>query len=321
MPDHSIRLSAVAATGALALCLSAVPSTATAFSGLVVFGDSLSDTGRVFAATGFPGAPYVDGRFSNGLVAAEYLATGLGVNNPVQFVNLAAGGAQTGTGGSAGEGTGMRSQVDSFIGALGEANADSGALYMLWGGSNDLLQAGPATLFDPAARTALITASVTNLVGEVQSLYAKGARSFLLPLLPDIGKTPYALNLLPGGAFSAPASQIAGAYNTVLAGAYGQLAAGLPDEQFFVFDTFAATNAAIPLFANATDECVLAAGGPPACSGYMFFDDRHPTTATHALLGGLMLAAVPEPGTMLMMAVGVAALLGLGRRRQRGAAA
>jgi phospholipase/lecithinase/hemolysin len=52
----------------------------------------------------------------------------------------------------------------------------------------------------------------------------------------------------------------------------------------------------------------------------MFFDDIHPTTATHALLGQQMLAAVPEPQTMLMMAVGVAALLGLGRRRQRAAA-
>ena len=318
----SCRHTAAAAASAVTLCLAAAPGTATAFTGLVVFGDSLSDNGNLFAATtslfglgnGFPGTPYFNGRFSNGIVAAEYLATGLGLNNPAQFMNFAVGGAQTGANGSGGAGTGMRSQVDLFITGLGAASANSGALYMLWGGANDLLQADPATLLDPVARTALVTTSVTNLVGEVQSLYLKGARNFLLPLLPDIGKTPYALGLF-GGSFSAPASQIAAGYNAALLGGYSQLAAMLPDEKFYSFDTFAATNAVIPGFANSTGQC-LADGKFPDCTGYMFFDDRHPTTATHALLGQQMLAAVPEPATMLMMGVGVLALLGASRRRR-----
>jgi outer membrane lipase/esterase len=38
------------------------------FSAVVVYGDSLSDNGNLYAATGQPGAPYYDGRRSNGPV-------------------------------------------------------------------------------------------------------------------------------------------------------------------------------------------------------------------------------------------------------------
>jgi phospholipase/lecithinase/hemolysin len=298
---------------------------ASPFSSLYVFGDSLSDSGNLFAMSGntIPDARYYQGRFSNGIVAAEVLANGLGLNNTVQFHNFAIAGAQTGTGGSAnaalGTTTGMRTQVNGYLTSLNGGSADSGGLYMVWGGANDLLQANLSTLLDPNARAALVATSIGNLVGEVGDLYAAGARNFLLPLLPDIGKTPYLLTL-SGGAFSAAGSQIAAGYNAALLGAYGQLAAALPSEHFITFDTYAATNAVIPLFSNATGQC-LADGAYPACTGYMFFDDRHPTAATHALLGQQMLAAaVPEPQTMLLMATGALALLGLQRRRQRAAA-
>src|SRR5439155_21476778 len=50
------------------------------FTKLVVFGDSLSDTGNVYAVTAGavpPSPPYYAGRFSNGPVWAEYLAAAL----------------------------------------------------------------------------------------------------------------------------------------------------------------------------------------------------------------------------------------------------
>ena len=52
------------------------PVAASVFSQIYAFGDSLSDNGNVFAATGmgFPPAPYAQGRFSNGPVWAENLA-------------------------------------------------------------------------------------------------------------------------------------------------------------------------------------------------------------------------------------------------------
>ena len=38
------------------------------FSAVVVYGDSLSDSGNLFAASGYPPAPYYYGRMSNGPV-------------------------------------------------------------------------------------------------------------------------------------------------------------------------------------------------------------------------------------------------------------
>lgn len=65
---------------------------------LVVFGDSLLDTGNVIKTLGVPGKPYHDGRFSNGLVSTEVLANLIAKDQGVEFVdhkNYAIGGAFT----------------------------------------------------------------------------------------------------------------------------------------------------------------------------------------------------------------------------------
>lgn len=97
---HVFRCAVTAASAAAGLLLA--PAGASAFSGLYVFGDSLSDNGHLYALTGGfpPDPPYHQGRFSNGPVAVEHLATGLGLSG-VQFHNMAIVGARTGTYGSA----------------------------------------------------------------------------------------------------------------------------------------------------------------------------------------------------------------------------
>jgi phospholipase/lecithinase/hemolysin len=65
---------------------------------LYVFGDSLSDTGNVYRATGRttpPDPPYFRGRFSNGPVWVEHLGARSGVK-PERRRNFARGGAATG---------------------------------------------------------------------------------------------------------------------------------------------------------------------------------------------------------------------------------
>lgn len=305
---------AAAALIAAGLLGTALPAAATSpFSSLFVFGDSLSDNGNLFNAIGAPGAPYVQGRFSNGPVAAEYVAAYLGLTQPGQLVDIAFGGAETGTGPF---GIGVLSQVAAFAGALGGNPAPQSGLYMVWAGANDLLGVDLSILGDNAALTTLIGGAVVNLNVAVKGLYDLGARNFLLPTLPNLGATPRLQALGPEAVVAGQVlSQV---FNAVLTASYQQLAANLPDEKFYVFDTFTATNAAVATFhsfnGNTTDACVPA--GLPNCDGYMFFDDIHPTTLTHALLGQQMAAAVPEPATMLMMAAGVAALLGVGRRRR-----
>jgi phospholipase/lecithinase/hemolysin len=48
----------------------------------------------------------------------------------------------------------------------------------------------------------------------------------------------------------------------------------------------------------------------------MFWDGVHPTTATHQLLGTLLFAAIPEPGSLVLVAFALMALA-WGRRRAR----
>ncbi len=85
------------------------------FDGVVVYGDSLSDNGNLYGAIGFPPPPYYMGRFSNGPVAAEYLAQGLNV----PLTDWAWGGATTGIGNIADGGD------QTHLGLLGTAGNDN----------------------------------------------------------------------------------------------------------------------------------------------------------------------------------------------------
>lgn len=275
------------------------------FTGLFVIGDSLSDDGNFFALTGFPPWPYFEGRFSNGPVAVEYLAAGLGLANTPAYKNVAVAGAKTGTGGQ----YPLSGMLNQTAGLLAEMPAlPSGALYVVWGGANDLRDGVG------------IAEAVGNLTSIVTQLHTAGARNFLLPNLPDLGLTPEALESGPGASALATGASLL--FNATLSGAYADLAAQWSDERFYTFNAMAAQKAIItgsPAngFSNVEDRCfdarVMSLCANPG--SYLYWDNIHPTAAAHQILGGQMLAAVPEPATVLMMAVGVAALLGLGRRR------
>ncbi len=66
--------------------------------GIVAFGDSLTDTGNMFGLTNecYPVAGfYFDGHFSNGMIWIEYVAEAMGIE-PESVTNYAVGGATTG---------------------------------------------------------------------------------------------------------------------------------------------------------------------------------------------------------------------------------
>ena len=179
---------------------------------------------------------------------------------------------------------------------------------------------------------AVAAATIGNLVTSVATLYGAGARNFLLPNLPDLGITPLAL-ADPTNAWLA--TTLSEGFNAGLSQAYAGLQWTLNDPtlSLITFDVMArqravAFNPAAFGFSNVTTPCYAGAPGGPGdpvaalctdATGYFYWDRLHPTTAAHALLGSQMLAAVPEPATMLLMAAGTLALLGLSaRRRQRG---
>ena len=319
MPLRPASRLAATAAAVLSLAAASLPAQAATYSGLYVFGDSLSDTGRVFALTGTPSAPYANGRYSNGAVSVEYLAQGLGIG----LTSYAWGGATTGqfnlnAGLNAVKATGVQAQVAEFAAATG-GTADPNGLYFVWAGPNDFfpLLANPATTplqLQQAAQTA-----IGNLVGTVSALYGMGARQFLLPLMPDLGLTVSATKanaVVPGTA--AALSQFSAGFNAGLAGGYGQLAGLLAGETMSVVDTSALLQASLGQFAAGSSASCLDMGAFPSCSGYLFFDDVHPTTAAHRLLAQSFSNAVPEPSGWMLGGLALLAAGAATRRRSRG---
>src|SRR5215212_2022244 len=155
------------------------------FSNLVVFGDSLSDIGNVQHnfLVNIPGPYYWNGRFSNGPIYAETLATGLGL--PPLNRSTASGGTDYAYGGAKTTGTGF---LDSFVikdiddqvnDYLSSHNGTANTLYVVFAGANDLLD-GQTNMSVP----------VGSLQTSMERLYTGGARQFLVINLPPLGYAP-----------------------------------------------------------------------------------------------------------------------------------
>jgi cholinesterase len=276
---------------------------------VVVYGDSLSDNGNLYAATGLPGSPYYMGRRSDGPVAVEYLASALGV--PLH--DFAWIGATTGVGNYADGGTttsfgghnlpGMLTVFNNTKGGLG---AYTGALFVVWGGPNDLLAPSP---LDPTAQ-AMIARSIGDLLTIVGALQSLGATDILVPGMPDIGLTPFLMS--QGATAAAQASAYTDAFNAALA-------ASLPTgvnyfDSASLLRSIVANPSAYGL-TNVTSPCF---NGITVCSDpnhYLFFDDFHPTTAADAIIAQGFASTVPEPGSLILIAAGLGAI-GLWRQVQ-----
>jgi phospholipase/lecithinase/hemolysin len=310
-----------------------LPASATPWNTLVVFGDSLSDTGNAFALSGgfFPPSPPYAERFSNGPVAAEYLAGHLGVPltpSSAGGTNFAVAGATTGllnynfdVNFPAGinqvgplKNTGIAGQIGQFT-ASNPVFDPAHTLFMVWGGPNDLFLA-LANNTDPIA--AAIQA-VNNLAGDVLGLAQLGAQHFLVPNMPDLGRTPEAIAL--GPLAQAQLDLLSLGFNGGLATAMGQM------ESVFaldvrVFDTFAFMNHILddPAgvgFTDTTTPCVFTPSVFTGCAGFVFFDNVHPTTAAHALLGSGLASAVPFPAPLALVLSGIVFLVLAQARRER----
>ncbi len=309
----------------IALLLALPPSaSSTPWSELVVFGDSLSDGGNAFALSGglFPPSPPYAERFSNGPVAAEYLAGHLGVpltRSSVGGTNFAVAGATTGVlnynfeinfpGGINQVGALKNSGIAGQIGQFAASNPvfdPARTLFMVWGGPNDFFLA-QATNTDLIAAA---TQAVNNLAGDVLGLAQLGAQHFLVPNMPDLGRVPEAIAM--GPLAQAQLEQLSLGFNGGLATAMGQV------ESLFgldvrVFDTFAFMNQILddPTAAGFTDTttpCIATPAVLTGCTGFVFFDNDHPTTAAHALLGSGFATAVPLPAPLALVLSGIVLL-------------
>ena len=282
-----------AASVVIVLLATTTIASAGSYSAVVAYGDSLSDNGNLFSLIGYPPAPYYNGRFSNGPVAVEQLATLLGA--PLH--DFAYGGATSGSANYIGAMfgvpglPGMQQELAMTAGIV--PVLAPGSLFVVWGGANDFLLSG-----SPISAAA-------NIDGIVASLKADGVKHIVVPGMPDLGLTP--------DFFGDPvATAYAQAFNAAMQ-------AGLPMGAKYV-DTF---NLMHEIFANpasfgltdVTDPCF---NGSSVCSDpndHLFWDGFHPTTAADAILAEqFATAATPEPSAILLMGTGILGLLLLVRR-------
>ena len=282
---------------------------APAFSRLVVFGDSLSDTGNVRARTSAKSSGAIDypshtfnydnGRFTNDTdtdpashtylgvwheqLARSFLGVPAATNSLGGGLNYAFGGAIT-TDGTHQEVEetpvadititidDMGKQLDDYF---AQHVVDPSALYIVWGGSNDI-------------RNDDTSANVTATVGRVANLVSRlgtaGAKYIMVPNVVPIGDAPR----YSGTPEGPPKNQAAAEYRKELAGGLDGVQSTLAAQGFtptiYRVDEWADTvrifsNGPRFGFTNITKPAQDNSSANP--DEYIFWDDLHPTTAGH----------------------------------------
>ena len=272
-------------------------------SSIVVYGDSLSDNGNLFATTGQPGSPYYMGRRSNGPVTVEQLAA----LSAATLKDYAWIGATTGIGNYGDNGTptsfgtyGLPGMLTELKDTQSQISAYKGGLFVVWGGPNDFLSPSPSDR-TPQQQ---IARAVGDLVTIVDTLKGDGAKNILVPGMPDLGLTPYFLSL--GSGASAQATALTNAFNATLA---SELPSGVK-----YYDTAGLLRSIVADpsaygFTDVRDPCF---NGSTVCadpSKYLFFDSFHPTTQADAFLAeGFDRTLTPEPAGVTLLTVGLIVL-------------
>ena len=309
--------------GAIATALLfSTTASASDFSKVVVFGDSLSDAGNISLSQGST-TPM---RFTTnpGQTASELVAAGLG--DPIQASLL--GGTDYAWGG-AGVVQGVApvptlpQQFQMYLAANG-GHADANTLYQVWGGANDIFY-----LLGTTTDATTLAASTLNVakteIGLLNQMQSSGAKYVVVYNLPNIGATP---EFTAGGAaVSAGVTQLSVLFNSTLNSGLAQLSdTGLnviPVNTYALINEVMANPSAYGFTNVTTPACGAGSSSVecgPAGSGakytyaagtsntYLFADGVHPTTAAHAMLAQVVLSEIAAPGQISLL--GESALAG-----------
>lgn len=290
-----------AALALLACCWHAPPAWAQGlpgWSGIVAFGDSLTDTGNLGPAA--PPPPYADGRFSDGPIWVDRLSALSGL--PAR--SHAYGGAK------AEPETPLDLPAQAWRFLAENRGAPGDRLYAVWIGANDYLAALGS--LPAGAEQALVRRTVGRTADVVRLLADGGARSVLVLNLPPLSASPEVAGR--GASAAARADRLVSAHNAALAAAVAELGArpGLGVAVVDVAGAFAGLLADPGAYgiANLTLPCILSAGLPPyepsgacptpeAAAASLFWDRLHPTSTAHAAVADAALKAalaLPPPG-------------------------
>jgi outer membrane lipase/esterase len=305
--------------------LTAPSASASIYNSLVVFGDSLSDSGnnalvigsnagqKILDNTYVPSQPYGSGVYSNGPVWASNAAAALGVTLQPSLAggtNYAFGGATTGPVAS-GFPYSLLTQANQY---LTTHSVSANALYVIAGGGNDARAALgqiAACAGVCAGSTVMATAIqyAANVGAIVDALQAGGAQHIIVWNTPNLGLAP-----------AVTAAGATGLGTFLAASMNAALAARLAGESYVTtFDIFGlgtsiALNPGAYGFTDVTNACGAIVGAN--CNTYAYWDGIHPTAAAHEVISDAFLAvAVPEPSTWVLMFLGFACVGFMAHRR------
>ena len=289
-----LRNAAFAALAAAAMGTVATSANAQTYNRLVVFGDSLSDNGNLYAISGQPTSPpYYLGRFSNGPVFTELLGFNAGrftAGAPVTgSINYAFGGARTDLSASP---PGMRAQLAAYTGAGGTFGRND--LVSVLGGANNIFQAFPGAAANPttaqATMQAVANSAATDINLIVNSIATAGAGTVLVTNLPRLGITPQFS--VTGASGVALADYAGSTFNSALLTRLMATAATQPNTNIILMDLYKISD---PLAANpgrfgltnATASCFNGVSVCATPDSYLYWDGVHPTAAGHRLISRL----------------------------------
>ena len=294
-----LRGAALAALTLAASVTVAGAASAQSYNRLVVFGDSLSDNGNLYRASGNTqptSPPYFQGRFSNGPVFTELLGFTAGVSAagaPVTgSINYAYGGSRTDN--VVAFPPGMRQQLTTYTTAGGVFGSRD--LVSVLGGANNIFQAFPGAAGNPLTAQTVIsgvaTAAAADINFIVNSVAGAGAGTVLVTNLPRLGLTPQFSATSIGATGSSLADFAGSTFNSALANGLNTLAPTRPNTNIILFDiakvsdTLASDPARFGL-TNVTAPCL---SGVTVCATpdtYLYWDGVHPTAAGHRLFAAL----------------------------------
>jgi phospholipase/lecithinase/hemolysin len=272
---------------------------ATPLHNIVVFGDSLSDNGNLYELMNHQipqSPPYYKGRFSNGRVWIEHLVGFyFPENHHEHLLDYAFGGAGVAEDDEDDVLLTLSKQIKSYFSDHNQ-KASKNSLYVIWIGANNYL-----ALPTDVGKTVLeVNIGIKH---SIQELVEKGAKHILVVNLPDLGRTPAALE------FDAVDTMtfMAETHNDLLAQTIANFKREYPDVQWLQYDLSKAFKSVMDQpedygFTNIKDTCVqfdeeiskasvlkMTAAAKPridedACKGFVFFDLVHPTAKAHQIL-------------------------------------
>jgi len=283
----------------------------------VTFSDSLSDTGNLFIVSGFPPATiyfppsprpftgnpspgYDQGRFANGPVWIDDFVQSLGLDPSSSLpsnpggTNYSWGGAETGFGKSTRDTPNIGTQIKLFQADNPEESKPLDSqedLVVLWAGANDYVN--NQNNQDPNDNPEHDI--VGNIRMHLEDLIELGGRHFLVANMPALGQLPRFVNTDSEAQFDRLSTQ----FNEELSSTLKDLEETyeIAIFRFNAFDLFLqmVNKPSVFGFENVTGTAKSVVGEDPNTfffgtvvdnpEEYIFFDDVHPTTRTHEILG------------------------------------